>query len=634
MELKSGDFSAIESVVLAWLAGERWKLLAYQEFQRTGDTRLEPYRAIGRKMLQRPADAEIDTAGRQLGKAAELASGFGGSVGAWRRIMPHDPRSDDEIKSIIRQWREAHPAVCTFWKELARAIRVAIRTGQPILVAPAPQPPIVAAFADSNLTLTLPSGRAITYPEARLIPSKFEDAPSDVQFMDNARGQWKPYRGWFGTFVENVVQGTARDLLAAAIERFESRGLDVVFHCHDEVTIEVPIGSLSDDEFLDILLKLPNWAIGLPLSGKVHSGPHYLAPPEQAAEPLVAPNPDDLVLEAAVDSYIDDTRNDVGPIDDPALVEREDDEDFVANLADTVAPLTELVSLPLTAGHKVACPFHEDAEPSCVIYADHFHCFGCGERGSRLDWLTRVEGMTATEAVNTLKDWPATPMPMLQNGGAEVEKLAFVQSIWTSAQPLRGSIAEIYLDETRHIDVTKLPEDIHHSLRFHPRCVFGSGTYLPCLIALMRDPISDEPVGIQRIALERRNGRIEKLERRMLGCAGVVKLWPIGAQLVVGEGLETVLAAATRIPYAGASLTPAWAALSSQKLGSLPIIPGVERLIVLIDNDSNQKGQQAAARLAACWRAHGCTVVPLMPNAVDTDFNDLVRKEDANAAAT
>ena len=80
-----------------------------------------------------------------------------------------------------------------FWKDLARAIRIAIKTGQPVLVAPAPRPPIVAAFADGNLTMTLPSGRAITYPKARLVPSKFEDAPSDVQFMDNARGQWKPY---------------------------------------------------------------------------------------------------------------------------------------------------------------------------------------------------------------------------------------------------------------------------------------------------------------------------------------------------------------------------------------------------------------------------------------------------------
>jgi DNA polymerase len=251
MELKSGDFSAIESVALAWVAGERWKLLAYETFQETGDTQLEPYRVVARRMLRKPDDAEIDSNERQQGKGGELASGFGGSVGAWRRIIPHDPRSDEEIKAIIKQWRDAHPATCKFWKDLARAIRVAIRTGQPILVAPAPQPPIVAAFADGNLTLTLPSGRAITYPDARLVPAKFEDATPDVQFMDNARGQWKPYRGWFGTFVENVVQGVARDLLAAAIERFESRGLDVAFHCHDEVTVEVPIGSLSDEDFRD-----------------------------------------------------------------------------------------------------------------------------------------------------------------------------------------------------------------------------------------------------------------------------------------------------------------------------------------------------------------------------------------------
>jgi hypothetical protein len=343
--------------VLAWLAGERWKLLAYQRYQQTGDTTREPYRVIARKMLHKAADADISSTERQLGKAAELASGFGGGVGAWRRIMPHDRRSDEEIRAVIQQWRNAHPATRKFWNDLALAIRVAIRTGQPTLVAPAPQPPIVAAFAESNLTLTLPGGRAITYPEARLIPGRYDDVPSDVQFMDNARGQWKPYRGWFGTFVENVVQGTARDLLAAAIERFETRGIVVVFHCHDEVTVEVPVASLSDDEFLTILLQLPDWAAGLPLNGKVHSGPHYLAAPEQAAEPLVALNPDDQVIEQAVDSFIDDTRDDLGPIDDPAQVERDDDEDYVANLADNVAPLTELVSLPLTPDNKVCCPF-------------------------------------------------------------------------------------------------------------------------------------------------------------------------------------------------------------------------------------------------------------------------------------
>jgi hypothetical protein len=174
--------------------------------------------------------------------------------------------------------------------------------------------------------------------------------------------------------------------------------------------------------------------------------------------------------------------------------------------------------------------------------------------------------MTVMEAVSTIKDWPGTVAPVAQNSGQDTEKLAFIKSIWASAQPLRGSIAERYLDETRHIDVTKLPEDIHCSLRFHPNCVFGSSTQ-PCLIALMRDPLTDAPVGIQRIGLELSDGRVEKIERRMVGRAGVVKLYAAGKHLVVGEGIETTLAAATRISRWGSLLQPAWSAVASGVLG-------------------------------------------------------------------
>jgi hypothetical protein len=141
----------------------------------------------------------------------------------------------------------------------------------------------------------------------------------------------------------------------------------------------------------------------------------------------------------------------------------------------------------------------------------------------------------------------------------------------------------------------------------------------------MRDPISDEPVGIQRIALKHENGKIEKIDRRMLGRAGVVKIWPAGSQLVVGEGLETVLAAATRIPYADASLTPAWAALSSQKLGTLPVIPGVEHLIILVDHDA--AGLMASDTCTARWNGAGRTVIALTPEPKGADFNDLVMAE-------
>jgi hypothetical protein len=474
----------------------------------------------------------------------------------------------------------------------------------------------VAAFADANLTLTLPSGRAITYPEAKLVPSKYDDAPSDVLFMDNARGQWKPYRGWFGTFVENVVQGVARDLLAAAIDRFESHGINVALHCHDEVTVEVPIGSISDAAFLEILLELPSWATGLPVAGKVHSGSHYLAPPEQPAEPLATPGADASVLAEAIDTYIEIQREHLDPIIKADALQDEDD------ISDGIVPLPELVTLPLTSSNSVCCPFHDDVEPSCRIYPDHFYCFGCGEHGGWLDWLTRAEGMTEAEAIDYVRDWPR-PIGVPQNHDAS-EQLDFIKKIWTSARPLLGSIAERFLDETRGIDISKMPTDIHRTLRFHPNCVFGPGTLLPCLIALMRDPLTDAPLGIQRIALVERAGRIEKIDRRMLGRGGVVKLYPAAERLVVGEGIETTLAGATRISRWGALLQPAWSAVASGVLSNLPPIPGVERLVILVDNDVNGAGQAAALRCAERWSRAGREVVRLTPKHPGTDFNDLI----------
>ena len=142
----------------------------------------------------------------------------------------------------------------------------------------------------------------------------------------------------------------------------------------------------------------------------------------------------------------------------------------------------------------------------------------------------------------------------------------------------------------------------------------------------MRDPLTDEPVGIQRIALERRDGRIEKIDRRMLGRAGVVKLWPAASQLVVGEGLETVLAAATRIPYAGASADAGLGrAVQSKQLGALPVIAGVERLIILVDHDA--AGLMASDTCTARWTGAGRTVVALTPEPKGADFNDLVMSE-------
>ena len=612
------DLSAIESRILAWFAGEAWKLIAFREYDVSGDEQLHPYRRIAAQMLRKRID-DIRQVERQMGKSAELACGFGGSVRAWRRIAGDDGRIDAEITDIIKKWRAAHPAIRKFWVQLARAARVAIRTKKSVLVAPAPQPPIIAAFDGQALTLTLPAGRAINYPGARLMPNtKFEDGDPDIEFFDNAHGQWKRVRAWFGVLVENCVQGAARDLLRDALLRFKGRGLPVVFHCHDEVVVEVPEGCVSEQEVLTILLEPPAWAAGLPLGGKVHSGPLYLEAPAMGEPP---PPKDEELVERAVDAF-------VASAEPTKEIERGAENAFLASLDDTTAPLTDLVSLPMDSSHRVSCPFHDDSNPSCSIYPDHYYCHACGARGDRLDWLTQVEGMTRAEALGALHDWDGHAT-VEQKHSAE-EKLDYALSFWNAAGPLVGTLGERYLSETRKIDVTKLSPSINDALRFHPRCIFGPGEYHPCIIALMRDPLTDALTGIQRVGLELApDNKVIKINRMALGRMGAVKLWPTTGEgrLIVGEGIETVLAAATRsdqISY-DVPLQPAWATLSADALGRFPLVPNVERLIILVDHDP--PGKTAASLCTGRYERAGRNAVQLMPDEPGFDFNDIVMAE-------
>jgi hypothetical protein len=266
--------------------------------------------------------------------------------------------------------------------------------------------------------------------------------------------------------------------------------------------------------------------------------------------------------------------------------------------------LSDLVGVPIREG-KICCPFHADSTPSLHLYDDHFHCFGCGAHGDHIDWLMMIEGMDRDEAVRVLESWDARiarPRPALVD---EEKKRLLALQLWHEARPITGTLAARYLSERRRIDVAALP-DGDAALRFHPSCPFGAGIRKPCLIALLRDVVTDEAIGIHRIALTPDANRIE---RRMLGGAGAVKLWPAGSQLIVGEGIETVLAAATRISHHGAPLRPAWSALSSGSLGKLPIVPGVERLLILVDHDVNGEGQRAAARCAERWGRAGRDVI-------------------------
>jgi Toprim domain len=138
--------------------------------------------------------------------------------------------------------------------------------------------------------------------------------------------------------------------------------------------------------------------------------------------------------------------------------------------------------------------------------------------------------------------------------------------------------------------------------------------------------LTDTAVGVHRIGLRQDNGAVHKIDRKALGHMGVVKLWSMDGsdQLVVGEGIETVLAAATRIPYRGAPLTPAWSAVAKGGLARLPVLPNVATLIQLVDHDGNNEGQNAAARGRHTWEAAGRKVVQLIPRQEGWDFNDVV----------
>jgi DNA polymerase len=557
--LVGADFSAIESRVLAWLAGEEWKLDNYRKFD-GGDPACEPYCVTATRILGRTVTPD-DAAGRQIGKTADLALGYGGGLGAWRRFATDDARGDVEIKNTVDTWRKTHPKIVEFWYALERVAHRAIDTGNP-------QEWRNFAFTmrAGTLRLRLPSGREIAYPEARLSPGKFSSVR--ITFKDNAKGGFVDCSAWHGTLVENAVQAVSRDLLAEAMQRLETVGNPVVMHCHDEIVCEVPAPG-DVESFTKLMTAVPAWASGLPIAAKGWCRQCYAA---ASKEGLMG------------------KCNQSQPYQD--------------------IPLAEIIG----SDGKILCPFHDDSRPSLQIYSDHYHCFACDAHGDHVDWLMMVEGMTRADAIHLLENWDGPRVLSMEQKAGEL--LASAQCIWNAAKPIAGTLAIKYLEDARGIDTTMLPDN--DALRFHPHCPFDR-SQAPCLVAAYRDVASDEFAGIHRIALTPDVFTGAKVQRRTLGswsAPRVIKLWPLGEQLFLGEGIETALAAATRL-----GMRPAWAAGSSGNLKKFPILTRT-RLTLLVDNDAS--GIDAARVCIQRWRAAGRKVHIRRPRHRDTDFNDIV----------
>jgi DNA polymerase len=246
--LMTGDFSGIESRVLAWIAGQHDKVAQWAKFDQTQDRNDHPYLTLGRQ-LGFPEDLAY-----ARGKIADLAFGYQGGLGAYKNFAPDDDTATDEqIEGFKQAWRGRHPQIVQFWWGIDRAAVAAVqRPGATISYG---RLTLQSERRDGGvfLFITLPSGRRLAYPFARIITNRFDRFA--VEFQDNAiiGGGWSPCNhgmgAYGGVWVANVVSGIARDLLAAAMTRLEAAGYPVVLHVHDEIAVELPDGAGDLAEF-------------------------------------------------------------------------------------------------------------------------------------------------------------------------------------------------------------------------------------------------------------------------------------------------------------------------------------------------------------------------------------------------
>ena len=258
------DFSAIEARVLAWLAGERWRLEVFSSHGKI-------YEASASAMFHVPIE-EVTKGSplRQKGKIAELGLGYGGAAGALVSMGALDMGlSEDDLPPLVAAWRRANPHITQFWWDVDKAAveavtkRAKTRAGR-----------IGFEYRSGILFVMLPSGRKLAYVKPRMAVNKFgREGLTYEGILENKK--WGRIETYGPKLVENIVQGTARDLLAEAMLRVERKGYPIVMHCHDEIIAEVPEGSGSVEEMCEVMAVRPVWAEGLPLRADGYECPFY-----------------------------------------------------------------------------------------------------------------------------------------------------------------------------------------------------------------------------------------------------------------------------------------------------------------------------------------------------------------------
>nr|DAF63421.1 MAG TPA: DNA polymerase I [Siphoviridae sp. ctgmM3] len=254
MQFYVADFSAIEARVIAWLAGEDWRTKIFID---GGDI----YCASASKMFRVPVEKHgVNGHLRQKGKIAELALGYGGSVGALKSMGALDMGlTEEELQPLVDVWRQVNPHIVSFWWEVDRAIKKAIKERMPQLVYG------VKVFCQSGmLFITLPSGRNLAYVKPHIGENRFGGESVTYEGVGSTK-KWERIESYGPKFVENIVQAISRDILLFAMRTLQH--CDIVAHVHDELIIEAhPRTCLS--EICKKMRKVPPWAKGLVLNAE------------------------------------------------------------------------------------------------------------------------------------------------------------------------------------------------------------------------------------------------------------------------------------------------------------------------------------------------------------------------------
>lgn len=248
------DFSAIEARVLAWMSGEAWRLRVFS-------THGKIYEASASAMFGVPIEEIGKTSPlRQKGKIAELALGYGGSVGALVSMgATKMGLSEEELPDLVSQWRLANPHITEFWWKVDAAAFKAVKERCTVQMDR-----LLFEYRGGILFIHLPSGRKLSYVKPRLELNRFGREGITYEGVGESK-KWTRIETYGPKMVENIVQAVSRDILAEAMLRLEKAGFDIVMHVHDEVVLEVPEGISSVEEVNELMAVNPSWTMGLPL---------------------------------------------------------------------------------------------------------------------------------------------------------------------------------------------------------------------------------------------------------------------------------------------------------------------------------------------------------------------------------